>query len=542
MAPSTAALPLDVHVSKLESWLIDRRKLDAKWEVNADARKRMDAAIARLPDCDQMPGLDNIFGASGSSSASAGGGGGAAGLMPVHFFEGETILKLLEAHKGDSASRNWLGSYKDEELKEWESLLGAYKRRNVHLGEAARLMVQNTDFEVPALKRQLARNQKEAADLLKKKTLTEALIEENKKKYQEKCADIGIKGERPDLVRIQLTGLVGNLRQQLLNIVELMKSPHVGEAISYYAAVAAYLGNGQDAACLPSIAAVRQAASDEEIDELVGSADSNSGSGNANDESTSDAAIDWGFSIESGGLGDLGGLGDAAAALGITMEGAGDGGDVIEIDWDVGADSNVAEVATPGQGEGDAEDLTGGTTNDKGSLQDDGAISLLKSEFRSNVLGDMMQLRAFLTQRCFEINAAEKDGTAIFFRAEDAPECIERTSATQIESYIASVQKVIDAFSDNHLRRMFMIKQQGKNFDMLVTSFHQQLNRIDSLKRSINQMESKIEQTNASSAKLAPKLEHLVARTKRLKASTEAFLSGIFDGTRVNLVGDINSL
>ena len=538
MAPARS-LPIDIHVSKLESWLLERNKIRAKWEVPAKARERLDQALARLPeDFD----FESVIGKGVSESASA-----LHDEAGVNYFEGVEILKLLAARSKDGGQRNWLGSYKDAELKEWESLLGAYKYGNAHLGEAARVMVQNTDFEVPALKSKLARNQKEVSDLMKKMQHSRHLIEENKRKYDEHCSSLGINGDRPDRIRDELSGLVRELRPRLLKIVDAVKAPALSSAIAYYEEVAEFLRNGapeMGARRLAHLANVREA---ECVDDVVGK-DMPEASKESSESVDVEAAGVGGVELDGMGLGgiDIGGMDLGGMGLGGIDMGGMDLSDVQmggDIDWGISMDT--ADPAADGGAEtGVAHELidveaTGGS--DKGEAAS-ASSSLLDQTFRSRVLGDLLELRGFLSQRIIEIDHADKEGTAIFFRFDNAPASLENTGGADVSKYLDAVKDVADMFSDPHTLTLFMIKQKGSNFDALVSSFHQQLNRIAALERGIKQMETKLRQTQESSSKTHPQLDRIIKRTLGLKKATEASLSEMFGGTKVNIVGDINNL
>ena len=145
-------LPLDIHFAKLIETLLDHKKLPEQWQDSLKEVKSRVKAFGRSADLPDLPAVHGLL--RGSCT----------------YFDCVTIIKLLEAHEVESGNdlKNFLGQYNSAVLKSLSDILKAYEKQNLHLGEAARVMTQNTTYEIPALKKTMQQNEKQLSDLKKK--------------------------------------------------------------------------------------------------------------------------------------------------------------------------------------------------------------------------------------------------------------------------------------------------------------------------------------------------------------------------------------
>jgi hypothetical protein len=85
----------------------------------------------------------------------------------MNFFTCKKLRDILTSEK-DTAQKNWLGQYKNQATKEWEAILAMYTKDNVHLAEAAMIMNQNVQYEIPALRKIVQLSRRHQQELQRK--------------------------------------------------------------------------------------------------------------------------------------------------------------------------------------------------------------------------------------------------------------------------------------------------------------------------------------------------------------------------------------
>jgi len=59
----------------------------------------------------------------------------------------------------------WQPQYTNKLLRSWNVVLKAYEKDNVYLGEAGRILIQNTTYMGPSLKKSIQQYEKQLTDL-----------------------------------------------------------------------------------------------------------------------------------------------------------------------------------------------------------------------------------------------------------------------------------------------------------------------------------------------------------------------------------------
>ena len=73
----------------------------------------------------------------------------------VNYFH---CLKIIEILKETEANtKNIFGSYRSQRMKDWQEIVNLYEKDNVYLAEAAQMLIRNVNYEVPSLKKQIAK-------------------------------------------------------------------------------------------------------------------------------------------------------------------------------------------------------------------------------------------------------------------------------------------------------------------------------------------------------------------------------------------------
>lgn len=128
----------------------------------------------------------------------------------------------------EADTKGVFGSYGSQRMKDWQEIVRLYERDSIYLGEAAQILVRNINYDLPGVKKQIAK--------------FDQLIEESNKKIQDHtatesvlisqrtalCQKLGIKGEKlseeflEKVMEIpKLNAAIANIASKLNESVEL---------------------------------------------------------------------------------------------------------------------------------------------------------------------------------------------------------------------------------------------------------------------------------------------------------------------------------
>ena len=182
-------LPIDIHYKKMLSWLLDRGKLQKGWNKSyRSVRVKVEAALKSLPK-----GIGEV-----SKYVDETLDNGNVPEENFNYFHAKKVFELckdsVEKDPSKSTAKSLLGYYKDQDLAAWDAIVYGYEKGNIHLGEAARVMKSNVEYEIPAIKQTLARIEKRIGEIDRKVVEVGKSIGESKNSLTEKCAALKIKG------------------------------------------------------------------------------------------------------------------------------------------------------------------------------------------------------------------------------------------------------------------------------------------------------------------------------------------------------------
>nr|KAG5700055.1 hypothetical protein BaRGS_028292 [Batillaria attramentaria] len=107
---------------------------------------------------------------------------------------------------------------------------------NKLLAEAAQMLARNVNYEIPAVKKQIARCQQLQKECERKETELANNAADLRKKYAASCRQIGIEGQK---IKTELAALVRDLPADFDRIAA--SSQELAEAVKYYDAFVAFL-------------------------------------------------------------------------------------------------------------------------------------------------------------------------------------------------------------------------------------------------------------------------------------------------------------
>ncbi|ETM36484.1 hypothetical protein L914_16836 [Phytophthora nicotianae] len=549
-------LPIDIQYKQLLEALVDRRIVPNKW---LEQHKQIRDAIAALYP--ELPLASDALSKFRSKKPSH---------EDLNYFDCKFIFKCLE-QSDEGASKNFFGQYTSPVLKRWSALIRQYEKNNVFAAETARIIAQNTAFEIPFLKKSIQQNEKQVADNNRKMADLTRSIAEYKRKLETSCADMGILGEnfREELRRLPL-----ELPSIFDGVAKAICSDEIANAIEYHQALQVYLHDCE----IPVVASVMESTSSssskngkkgrkkskkqaevteepemstDEPFELVVAPHKFFAAieelRNASDElvdTTLDfeaeaAEISWDISLDDSGTADAGEIDWGIETVASAEPTAAADDAPVEIDWDITTSDVVEPVseASASEAAGVVEPVldvpaTTGKPTRVGLLDD--------NEFRTRVLNDLLELRAFLRQRLVELSGS--DSVAFANQFQGSSPLLEQQSTSRIEELQAAVDHAVSLLTGKRLQQLVLIKTSERYLDRHVASLEMLTKHMDKCRREIHGLEDKNVDLIDATKNVQPQINALVTATKKLKKELEAALPPLFKGYKVNIVGEVNSL
>lgn len=159
-------------------------------------------------------------------------------LTDIHYFHCLQIIDILKTTEADT--KTVFGRYGSQRMKDWLEIARLYERDSIYLAEAAQILVRNVNYELPSVKKQIAKFDQlidEAQKKIQDQTTTETVLNAQRTTL---CQKLGIAGEN---LREEFRQKLDELPKLNVEIVELAKK--LGEAATLYGKVS------KNTECLP---------------------------------------------------------------------------------------------------------------------------------------------------------------------------------------------------------------------------------------------------------------------------------------------------
>lgn len=514
-------LPIDIHFNKLLDWLINRRHCIQEWPARAVViREKINEALTDMPQNPQI--LELLEGTH------------------INYFHCKKIIELLKKDE-ESGKKNVFGQYSSQRMKDWSEVIKLYEKDGVYFGETAQMLARNVNYEVPALKKQIAKCQQIKKECERKQTDYTSKAEELRKKYDATCKQMGIEGKK---IKTELAALVQDLPAQFHQISEAASK--LSKSVQYYDEFVDFVTKRSEEKrdSLPMLKYImengntttyqwRTGQKPEVIEEAKVFIDTSEE--NEVGQVTDD--IDWG---------DPGAMTESA------------------IDFGDEIDFNMADITveTGGTEEGDQNPDTGVTGHDsdsngidwtdvvivdkpdaEGVAKGEDAMSLLDNpRTRTLFIDDLMELEAFLMQRLFELDSDSAGGDVLSSsQMQDAPSSLQLQSPV-VTKMVSQVRDVIAAFSTVKMHHLLSIRNSPRYVDRLKETLKQMLSLADKMVFLEKQMVVKYKDADSELREIQPKLELVIKRTKEMQKQMESEISNRYKDRVVNIMGEINTM
>ncbi|XP_042513588.1 CDK5RAP3-like protein [Macadamia integrifolia] len=558
-------LPIDIAFARLGEWLVDRKRIPADWRKRlAAVRARISTAFKSLPkDTDPyFLTLDQEV---------------------IGYMEAKQICDTLL--KSTPESRNIFGRLSGS-AGDWEAIVRAFEKDHIYLGEAAQIMVQNVNYEIPYQKKQVQKIQQQLAELERKETDIKRSAALSAAKYVEACQDLGLQGKN---VRLELLETAKSLPITFNKFLEVINGDTVSQAMEYYSNFVRDAHTEKErtsGAVLPNLRDIHEnplsltiSVGPEVLDCVKDNSNLNASSlaseehvpvvdlGMDNidwDISVESSQIDWDIKMDEETDETNNGLGpyemiNASDALQDSLSSNNVGSDqsllskaeegpvaeisVSEISWDISVENPQVDVL-----EDSVLPDTGMETHTSGldvSVQTQEIMKersqLLETEYRNKILDDLFEIKAFLNQRVIELSNEETSSLQHQVQAV-APFVLQQYTSDTIKKMLSDISLAISMLTDRKTRDLIMILNSKRFLDRLVSTLEDKKHHEVKLKESLKDLSARRMELHNALSSSWPKQEAALAKTRELKKLCESTISSMFDGRPVNIIGEINAL
>ncbi|XP_049770734.1 CDK5 regulatory subunit-associated protein 3 [Schistocerca cancellata] len=527
-------IPIDIHTNKLLDWMVSRRHVNRDWQNHVlTVRERINNAIQDMPVHD---GIAKLL--SGSY---------------INYFHCKKIVEILKETEADS--RNFFGSYGSKRMKDWQEVLRLYEKDNVYLADAAQMLIRNVTYEVPGLKKQIAKCGELQEECDKKEAEYIKAEGSVRSELAAQCRQLGISAPEAKSGSGDAKTWKATLRSELVerlselpraNAQLAAKAAALKEAVTFYNEFVSFVAPGcsERLQLLKHIidhgdtttyewtygeppVQVEEPVLDFGLEDDTGK----SGAGDTEIDFGTDGGIDFG-DLENGNT-DAIDFGEAA----VDETGGIDWGNIDtaetvdnseEIDFNISLEESGIVVEATG--------LEGGVARGNEAL-----TVLDNPRLRNQFIDEVMELQAFLKIRLFEMRDDSVRGVQLT-QLQNVPMSVQLQSSETVEKMLGQVAEVLSTANDPKIRHLCNIKHSYRYVDRLVEQLQHKLRLAEKMVAQQAAARQKKAEAAEEARALQPKLKLIVEKTKELQKEIQQDISKRYNNRRVNIMGGVNLL
>ncbi|KIH44515.1 hypothetical protein ANCDUO_25459, partial [Ancylostoma duodenale] len=152
------------------------------------------------------------------------------------------IIEILRETEKDT--KNFLGFYSSQRMKDWQEIDSLYKKNNVYLAESAQILQRLVQYEIPGLKKQITKAEQSLADSVRKEKEYHKQADDGRKLYEKELQRIGIqlcisRTLKGHTLRAELLALAADLPSFFAKITDDII--HLKESSDYYTHFRSYI-------------------------------------------------------------------------------------------------------------------------------------------------------------------------------------------------------------------------------------------------------------------------------------------------------------
>nr|CAG4642580.1 EOG090X07S9 [Evadne anonyx] len=488
-------IPIDIQSSKLLDWFISRRHCPKTWPQQITAiREKINSAIQDMPE---HKGITKLL----------------TGTY-INYFHCVQIIEILKETEADTKSI--FGRYGSQRMKDWQEIVRLYEKDNVCLAEAAQILMRNVAYEIPGLKKGLARCEQIQNDCEKKEGDCAKHARDSQEKYLVLCQQLGIEGKN---IKKEIGQLITQLPQLYKDVAEQVKS--LRKATQYYQSFTKHTIGNDDITVLPLVQYIadhgnptvyewRYGEPPLKIEEpfFVIEDDAETTSGESIDFGGSEIDFGTDVELETGDIdwGQIDMLNDAHEAV---------------IDFSVTDDTGIIVQEDGVEG---------------GIARDSEALTLLDyHKTRNTFIDEILELETFLRQRYQEVLSSANRTQFSLSQTDSSDE----VSREQLEIMISQVNCVFNSISGVKLKHLSLIRESPRYVDRLASSLQQHLRLAEKMEKNQAATVEKRKASAAEQKRFHPLIKNLIEKTKELQANIEENVSKKYNGRPVHITGGV---
>ncbi|KJH43534.1 hypothetical protein DICVIV_10445 [Dictyocaulus viviparus] len=504
-------IPIDIHSSKLLDWLISRRHCQKDWQKNVlGIREKIKNAILDMPESQEIVQLLQgtcVFQYFYISCIKLGSSRWLEFFTDVNYFHCRRIVEILQ--DTEKNTKNFLGFYSSQRMKDWLEIQSLYQKNNVYLAESAQILQRLVQYEIPSLKKQITKAEQALVESAKKEKEYGKQAEDGRKMYEQELLRIGIQGHS---LRAELLALAAGLTSFFAEITKDIIS--LKEPYEYYINFRQYIHQRSDSQVnlLPVVnLLLKKGLAATVFEYKYGVAPDTIETPSYDlllkeDQKQSDDEID--FCDDSLNF-------ENEEVLGFAV------------------DAQIDVV-------GDSSGLCAGAVTETVARGEDAFCLVESLDTQKIIRNELNELLAFLVMRKED---DERDSPSdIFIRGfEKRPSGISKISPSQIEYWISEIKAILNQLLDEKKNYLFRIRSSQQYVEKVVEEIEAKKGLEDRYKKMQALMVERQDEARQQIAKAHQHLHVVLNSTKLLQQQLEKEISLKYDGRKVNIMGAITS-